>query len=195
MSSTKESIRQKLLLLRSLLPQDEVQKRSELIFQNLKRLPIFNNANVIHTYVSSKKNEVDTIEIIKYLFSIGKRVVVPVVDKKNKILIHSELKDLSELKKSTFGILEPEVIREVNVNEIDIVIVPAVAVDRSGNRIGFGGGYYDKFLSQIDRPKIALVYDFQIVEKIESKRSDVPVDFIVTESDIIACNIKFNCSY
>ncbi len=185
MNSTKESIRKKILSLRSLLPQDEARKRSELIFQNLKKLHVFNNANVIHTYVSSKKNEVDTIEIIKYLFSIGKRVVVPVVDKENKTLIHSELKDLSELKRSTFGLLEPDVVRKVNLDEIDIVIVPAVAVDRFGNRIGFGGGYYDKFLSQVNRPKIALVYDFQVVEKIEPEKSDIPVDFIVTENDII----------
>ncbi len=185
MNSTKESIRKKILSLRSLLPQDESRKRSELIFQNLKKLPVFNNANVIHTYVSSKKNEVDTIEIIKYLFSIGKRVVIPVVDKENKTLIHSELRDLFELKKSTFGLLEPNVIREVKLDEIDIVIVPAVAVDRNGNRIGFGGGYYDKFLSQVNCPKIALVYDFQVVEKIEPERSDIPVDFIVTENDII----------
>lgn len=187
MTSTKESIRKKILSLRSNLTEDEAQRRSALIFQNLKKLPIFNSANVIHTYVSSKKNEVDTIEIIKYLFSIGKRVIVPVVDKENKTLIHSELKNLSELKRSTFGLLEPGVIREVNLDEVDIVIVPAVAVDRKGNRIGFGGGYYDKFLKQINCPKIVLVYEFQVVEEIEPERSDVPVDFIVTENDIIKC--------
>ncbi len=185
MSSTKESIRKKILSLRSNLPQDEARRRSALIFQNLKKLSIFNNANVIHTYVSSKKNEVDTIELIKYLFSIGKRVIVPVVDKENKTLIHSELRNLSELKKSTFELLEPDIIRKVNLNEIDVVIVPAVAVDRKGNRIGFGGGYYDKFLKQVSCPKIALVYDFQVVERIEPEPSDVPVDFIVTENDII----------
>ncbi|CUS91999.1 5-formyltetrahydrofolate cyclo-ligase, partial [Candidatus Kryptonium thompsonii] len=94
---------------------------------------------------------------------------------------------ISELKKSTFGILEPEKIREVGLSEIDLVLVPAIAVDRFGNRIGFGAGYYDKFLSQVNCPKIALVYDFQIVDKIETSPSDVPVDFIVTETEIISC--------
>lgn len=152
-------------------------------------MPIFNTAQTIHTYVASKKNEVDTIEIISYLFSIGKRVIVPVVDKDEKILRHSELKSISELRKSTFGILEPEQIKEVNLSEIDLVLVPAVAVDRFGNRIGFGGGYYDKFLSQINCPKVALVYDFQVVDKIETSPNDVGVDFIVTETEIINCKM------
>ncbi len=185
MNTEKEAIRQKILSIRNSLPPEEAKKKSEFIFQNLKKLPIFEKAKTIHTYVSSKKNEVDTIEIINYLFSINKRVVVPVVDKTNKILIHSELKKLSELKKSTFGILEPAEIREVDIKEIDIVLVPAIAVDRSGNRIGFGGGYYDKFLKLVKCPKVALVYDFQVVERINPSSSDVPVDFIVTENEII----------
>ncbi len=185
MNFDKETIRKKILSIRELLPQDEAKERSKLIFQNLKKLNVFNNASVVHTYVSAKKNEVDTIEIINHLLSSGKRVIVPVVDKKSKKLIHSELKSLSELKKSTFGLLEPEVIREVSIEEIDIVLVPAIAVDKNGNRIGFGGGYYDKFLKQIYCPKVALVYDFQVIDEIEPEPSDVPVDFIITESDII----------
>jgi len=183
----KKLIRDKVLSIRNSLSPEEAKARSRLIFQNLKTLPIFNTANTVHTYVSSKKNEVDTIEIISYLFSVGKRVVVPVVDKDRKVMRHSELKSISELKKSTFGILEPEKIREVGLSEIDLVLVPAIAVDRFGNRIGFGAGYYDKFLSQVNCPKIALVYDFQIVDKIETSPSDVPVDFIVTETEIISC--------
>jgi 5-formyltetrahydrofolate cyclo-ligase len=185
MNSEKEAIRQKILSLRNSLSPEEAKERSKLIFQNLKKLSVFEKAQTIHTYVSSKKNEVDTIEIINYLFSINKKVVVPVVDRINKILIHSELKNLSELKESTFGILEPVEIRKVEIEEIDIVLVPAIAVDRFGNRIGFGGGYYDKFLSQVKCPKVALVYDFQVVEKINPSPGDVPVDFIITESEII----------
>ncbi|MFN3134491.1 MAG: 5-formyltetrahydrofolate cyclo-ligase [Candidatus Kryptonium sp.] len=183
----KKLIREKVLSIRNSLSPEEVKGRSRLIFQNLKTLPIFNTAKIIHTYVSSKKNEVETIEIINYLFSVGKRVVVPVIDKDRKVILHSELKSISELKKSTFGILEPEQIKEVSLSEIDLVLVPAIAVDRSGNRVGFGGGYYDKFLSQINCPKVALVYDFQVVDKIEVSPNDVPVDFIVTETEIINC--------
>lgn len=184
---SKKLIRDKILSIRNSLSPEEAKGRSKLIFQNLKTLPIFNTAKVIHTYVSSKKNEVDTIEIINYLFSIGKRVIVPVVDKDREVLRHSELKSISDLKKSTFGILEPEQIKEVSLNEIELVLVPAIAVDRFGNRIGFGSGYYDKFLSQIRCPKVALVYDFQIVDKIETSPNDAPVDFIVTETEIISC--------
>ncbi len=187
MSKDKQSIRREILSVRSSLTKDEVNKRSKLIFENLKKFPIFLSANVIHTYISSKKNEVDTVEIIKYLLSSGKKVIVPVVDKERKILLHSELESLSELKPSTFGILEPEIIKEVDIERIDLVLVPAVAVDRRGNRIGFGGGYYDKFLNQVRCPKVALVYDFQVVEEIIPSPGDVPVDFIITENEIISC--------
>jgi 5-formyltetrahydrofolate cyclo-ligase len=187
MSKDKQSIRREILSIRNSLSRDEVNKRSKLIFENLKKLPFFASADVIHTYVSSKKNEVDTVEIIKYLLSSGKKVIVPVVDKERKILLHSRLESLSELKPSTFGILEPGVIREVDIEKIDLVLVPAVAVDKQGNRIGFGGGYYDKFLNQVKCPKVALVYDFQVVDEITPSPGDVPVDFIVTESEIISC--------
>ncbi len=185
----KRLIRNRILSVRNSLPPERAKEGSKLVFQNLRKLPIFNTAETIHTYVSSKKNEVDTIEIINYLLSAGKRVVVPVVDRDKKVLRHSELKNISELKESTFGILEPEQIREVNLNEIELVLVPAIAVDRFGNRVGFGGGYYDKFLSQVDCPKVALVYDFQVVDKIEASPNDVAVDFVVTETEIINCKI------
>ncbi|CUS80368.1 5-formyltetrahydrofolate cyclo-ligase [Candidatus Kryptobacter tengchongensis] len=187
MSPSKKTIREQILSIRNSLDPDEARKKSRLIFQNLKTLSVFNDAKTVHTYVSSKKNEVDTIEIISYLLSSGKKVVVPVVDKEKKILRNSELKSLTNLKKSTFGILEPEEIIDVDINEIDLVLVPAIAVDRVGNRIGFGGGYYDKFLSQVSCPKIALVYNFQIVDEIKPSQNDIPVDFIVTETEIINC--------
>lgn len=187
MSLSKKMIRERILSIRNSLDPEEAKRRGKLIFQNLKTLPAFNSARTIHTYVSSKKNEVDTIEIIGYLLSTGKKVIVPIVDKEKKNLRHSELKSLDKLKKSTFGIFEPEEVIDVDINEIDLVLVPAVAVDRMGNRIGFGGGYYDKFLSQVNCPKIALVYSFQVVEAIEPSPDDIPIDFIVTETEIINC--------
>ncbi|MEN3039288.1 MAG: 5-formyltetrahydrofolate cyclo-ligase [Candidatus Kryptonium sp.] len=187
MSLSKKAIRKQILAIRDSLDPNEAREKSKAIFKNLKNLSLFNFAKTIHIYVSSKKNEVDTIEIINYLLSQDKKVIVPVVDKELKILRHSELKNLSELEKSTFGILEPRELREIDIKEIDLVIAPAIAVDRKGNRIGFGGGYYDKFLSLVQCPKIALVYGFQVVAQIEPTPNDVPVDFIITETELIDC--------
>ncbi|MCX7761379.1 MAG: 5-formyltetrahydrofolate cyclo-ligase [Candidatus Kryptonium sp.] len=187
MSLSKKTIREQVLAIRNSLDPNEAREKSNAIFQNLKNLSAFNSAKTIHIYVSSKKNEVDTIEIINYLLSQSKRVIVPVVDKENKILRHSELKSLSELERSTFGILEPRELREVDIKEIDLVIAPAIAVDRKGNRIGFGGGYYDKFLSHVECPKVVLVYSFQVVDQIEPTPNDVPVDFVITENEVIDC--------
>ena len=68
-----------------------------------------------------------------------------------------------------------------------MIVVPAMAVDRRGNRLGFGAGFYDRFLHDVKLPTIALAYDFQVVESVPTESTDNPVSFIVTEQDIIRC--------
>ena len=78
-------------------------------------------------------------------------------------------------------------LRPCPVRDLHAVILPALAVDRNGNRLGFGAGYYDRFLTDVHLPTIALAYDFQIVGEIPAESTDIPVSFIVTESEIIRC--------
>jgi len=101
-------------------------------------------------------------------------------------LLHSEIKSFDELKKGTFGILEPpqDRFRKVRISEFDLVIVPGIAFDLTGHRIGFGGGFYDSFLGSITATKIALAYEFQIVDEIPTRAEDVKIDILVTEKSV-----------
>lgn len=180
-------LREQLKEHRESLSKKEYRERSALIFENLVTLPEYFRADVIHTYISSKKNEVDTHEMIRLLLKHKKRVVVPIADKATKLMRHSELFSLSELVGGAYGILEPRMYRPVPIEEIQVIIVPALAVDKRGNRLGFGAGFYDRFLHDIQLPIITLVYDFQIVPEVPKESTDIPVSFIVTENEIIRC--------
>lgn len=184
---SKTALREQLKYQRDELSKKDCRERSALILENLVTLPDFFRADVVHTYISSKKNEVDTHELIRMLLKQKKRVVAPISDKATKQMKHSELLSLSELVGGTYGVLEPRMYRPVPLSELQVIIVPALAVDKKGNRLGFGAGFYDRFLYDVRIPIIALVYDFQIVKEVPQEPTDVPVSFIVTENEIIHC--------
>ncbi|MBI2428413.1 MAG: 5-formyltetrahydrofolate cyclo-ligase [Ignavibacteriales bacterium] len=173
---------------RDRLSKRDVRERSKLVIDNLYLLPDFFRADVVHTYVSSKNNEVDTHELIRLLLKQRKRVVAPIADKATKQMRHSELFSLSELGTASYGILEPRIYRPVPVADLNVVVVPALAVDRKGNRLGFGAGFYDRFLHDVKLPTVALAYDFQVLNDVPKEQTDIAVSFIVTESEIIKCS-------
>ena len=86
-----------------------------------------------------------------------------------------------------YGILEPETVVPVAPERLDLVLVPGVAFDKNGGRIGFGKGYYDRFLQKTSAKTVALCYGFQIVPDCFSESEDYPMDYIVTEDEVIAC--------
>ena len=163
------------------------EQMSGAILSNLRILEPFERATGIHTYVSSKKNEVNTRRLIADALKAGKRIVVPVTNREHHRLDHSEILSLDELAPGTFGIMEPATRRAIGLDIVDVIIVPVVGVDRRGNRIGFGKGYYDRFLKLVDKPKVALAYAFQVVEEVPSDPEDVSVDFVVTEKGVLEC--------
>ncbi len=102
------------------------------------------------------------------------------------------MKDIeNDLQVARFGLLEPkpETLRPVDPQELDLVIVPGVAFDREGFRIGFGAGYYDRFLPKLrkDSVLISLVYDFQLMPKVPREPHDIAVHWIITEKELIEC--------
>lgn len=186
--ASKEFLRIQMKEERERLSKREARDRSKLIVENLFLLPEFFRADTIHTYVSSKNNEVDTHELIRTLLKQKKRVVAPIADKATKQMRHSEIFSLSELGTALHGILEPRIYRPVAVADLNVIVVPAVAIDKKGNRLGFGAGFYDRFLHDIDIPTVALAYNFQVINDVPSEQTDVPVSFIVTEREIIKCS-------
>lgn len=184
----KQTLKQKIIEKRNLLKEEEIKEKSKKIIKNLKSLREFQEAKNILFYVSFNK-EVNTQEIIKELLKIKeKKTIVPFTIKNDLRLHLSELKDFIELEPRTFGILEPKerYIREFNKDKLDLVIVPGVVFDKNGNRIGYGYGYYDRFLKTIKKEilKIGLAFDFQVIDKIPEEKHDVPLNIIVTEKEI-----------
>jgi len=184
----KEEIRKRILSLRDSQTEEEMRSKSELIQKRLFNLPEFKKAKTIMFYVAMG-SEVRTEQMIKQALKQGKRVVVPISDVKKRKLILSELKDFDELKPGTFNILEPkkEFIRPVSAEEIDLVIVPGIAFDKKGNRIGYGMGFYDKFLTSLKKriPVVGLAYELQIVDAIPVDDKDVTVNKVITEKEVI----------
>lgn len=163
-------------------------------------MPEFRCAKTVMFYVSFR-SEVETEKMIRNALDVRKRVVIPVVD--GEEIVAAEIKNFKkELTKGSFGIREPkkEFRGRVDQKEIDLVIVPGVVFDKRGGRLGYGRGYYDRFLrSKSIRLRmgrshqcavIGLAFDLQIAEKIPLVEKDVRVDKIVTESGIIDCKSR-----
>jgi 5-formyltetrahydrofolate cyclo-ligase len=141
-------------------------------------------AKTIFVYVSYK-NEVDTHNIINYSLKAGKRVCVPKVISLREGMRAVEIASFSELRKGSLGILEPEYTEDRNISPmgIDLLLMPGVAFDRQGGRVGYGGGFYDRFLMKVrpGTPKIALSYSFQIFERVPMEEQDIRIDGLITD--------------
>jgi len=184
----KAEIRKQILEKRKSLLEEEVNKKSNLIREKLFSLEEFRQAGSVLFYVDFE-NEVRTREMIDYSIRLNKKVIIPYI-RNNRIEL-SVFNDFNELEKGKFGILEPrkEFIREYNETP-GLVIVPGIAFDSRGYRIGFGGGFYDRLLSEErfkGSIKVALAYEFQIVEEIPNEEHDVKVDKIVSEERVVDC--------
>lgn len=181
----KEQIRKELIEKRKKISKNEVFEKSGQIKKRLFEMKEFKQASTVLFYVSYD-NEVYTHEMIKECIQ-DKNIVVPITDKKDRRLILSELHNWDDLEIGSYEILEPkkEKIKEISLEEIDIVIVPGVGFDLKGHRIGHGKGYYDNLLKNSKTLLIGLAYDWQIVKHIPIEEHDVLMDKIVTEKRII----------
>lgn len=157
------------------------EERSHQIFHNLERLPIWKEAKIINTYVSLEE-EVDTKFIIYHGLIERKRIFCPIIYKEE--LKFGEISSFNDLKRGTFGILQPEI--PVEIDAFDIIIVPGIAFDKKGYRLGYGKGYYDKFLSKTKKGiKIGLTFDDLLLEELPHEDHDQRVDIIITENKVI----------
>ena len=182
----KEKIRRRILKLRDGLSSEEREEKSKQIKKKLFALFEFRAAKTVFFY-AAKGNEVETKGMIKESLSLGKNVGLPIV--KRKEIFFSQTFNYGKLLPSTFGILEPEEKYPISLDEVNLIIVPGIAFDEMGNRIGFGRGFYDRFLKKIpDVFKIGLAFEIQIVEAIAKDLDDIPVNRIITEKRIIKCN-------
>lgn len=182
----KEKIRKEMKEKRRKLSKEENRKKSKEIKERLFSLKEYRDAETVLFYVSYN-GEVFTHDMIKESLK-EKKVVVPISNKEDCSLSLSELKNWNDLETSSYGILEPkkDCVKEVSINDIDLIIVPGVAFDCKGNRMGHGKGYYDRLLANKKQiPAVGLAFEFQIVKNIPTDSNDKPVDLIITEDRII----------
>ena len=179
----KNLIRKQMKQLRADMTRTERFEKSMQIFEQLITVPEFKRADRIYTYVSMD-NEIDTIMLIDYSLSLEKRVFVPRVSGKD--MEFYEISDLSELNPGYRGIYEPDINgKEPDYSRTGFMCMPGLAFDRSYNRIGYGGGFYDRYLSVENKLyKAALAYEAQLLESIPAQDGDVRPDMIVTEESI-----------
>jgi 5-formyltetrahydrofolate cyclo-ligase len=184
----KELLRHEMLAKRDALSAEERLGKSSEIVNRLLKQPDIIKAKNIFTYVSFR-SEVNTHGMLDLFLDQGKAVSVPFTDMNKKMIIPSIIKSVkNDLVPGTFGISEPvaEKLCPMLVGDIDIVIMPGAAFSDKGCRIGYGGGFYDRFLQKKSISSYALAFDFQIIDEVPfSPEYDVKVDYIVTEKRII----------
>ena len=159
--------------------------RGTLIGSHALAHPAVARADTVHVYWPLRaQGEVDTRPLIQALRGLDKTVVLPVVtsyDPGAPAMEHRRYEGPSSLTPNRWGIQEPTDTAQIAPHALDVVLLPALGVDRHGNRIGQGAGYYDTFLSTVDAPRLALIYEACFAETLPSAPHDVPVTAVATE--------------
>ncbi len=179
----KKDIREKLLDMRRSLTSKYIEEASEQIFSRLHEMDEVKNAQNVMVY-SNFENEVKTANLTGWLLFSGKNVFLPTVQSKEMYAVN--IKNAA-LELSGFGIAQPKLqgAHIIEPEKLDLIIVPGIAFDREKYRLGFGGGYYDRFLPGTRACRIALAYDFQITKALPHEEHDQRMDYIVTPEETV----------
>ena len=180
---TKGQLRTTLLRRLKQQKEDERRRKSEAIWRRMFRLTAFRQAKTICCYVALPY-EVQTWRMIEEMLKRGKRVVVPVTQQRTKRLVLSEVRDpATELAQGAFGVWEPlpRARRPVPTRDVDLVIVPALAFDQQGHRLGHGYGYFDRFLARLPKttPTVGLAFRFQLLDRLPVVSHDHAVQTVL----------------
>jgi 5-formyltetrahydrofolate cyclo-ligase len=187
LKKAKREIRRSVLAARDALGEAERGARSTAIHDRFLALPDMGRARTVMLY-SSFGSEVATGPLIDRLRDLGTIIVLPRIrDRQDLEAVVYEPGD--PLQETSFGAREPADGAIVDPGSIDVVVPPGVAFDRSGRRVGYGGGFYDRFLPMLGpvAPRIALAFDVQLVDELPAGGFDLPVDVVVTESRVLRC--------
>jgi 5-formyltetrahydrofolate cyclo-ligase len=188
----KRRIRGSILALRRELPEPERVARSRRVWERLTALPCYQHARVILGYMAFD-NEVLTEGLLRQAIASGKQVVLPVVQADRRRLALYAVRNLErDVAPGYRGILEPRPLytRLVALTQLELVLVPGVAFDLRGVRLGFGVGCYDRLLGELPQgiPTVGLAFDFQVIPRLPRQPHDIALDAIVIESRVIWCS-------
>ena len=182
---TKSDLKRSLRAERTQMSERVVREKSLCIYRQLIDMPAYQLARRIACYVSIE-NEVDTRTVIQKAIGSSKQVGVPVT-REDRRMDFQAISELNDLRPVHYGLREPVPDPKMVLlpHTIDLILIPGIAFDRHGHRIGSGGGYYDRFLVQTEAVRIGLSYDFQIIDRVPAEAHDVKMDWIITENEVI----------
>lgn len=183
----KASLRKEILSKRDSIPPAVKKAKDRAIEERLFLLSEFTSAKTIF-FFASFRSEVNTFGMMQRALDEGRRAVLPRVEGQNLGLY--EVRSLDELVPGYMKIPEPSVLtdeRKITINDVDLIIVPGAAFDESGNRIGYGGGFYDRLLGSLLRPVpvVAVCYEEQIVSAVPAETHDVIIGVLLTDDRVI----------
>ena len=191
----KKALRRKILDERKNINIVKKEEMDNKILDKLYESEYYRKSKKIFIYISYD-SEINTKGIINKALEDNKKVYVPRTEFKNRLMDAVEIMSLDNLVESDFGILEPSIKEpHIDPNELDLIVVPGVAFDKQGGRVGYGAGFYDRYFNKISEDnvgriiKLALAYEFQTLDKVPMNDQDIPVDFIITENEFIRCKI------
>jgi 5-formyltetrahydrofolate cyclo-ligase len=185
----KKQIREKMKARLQRLTEEEKRAYDKQIAERLYELSLWKRSKTIGITVSKGK-EVDTKSIIERAWYEGKTVSVPKCDPATKTMVFRKIQSFFQLESVYYGLWEPieKLTDEVKGSNIDIMIVPGICFSKDGYRIGYGGGYYDRYLQHASIPTVSLAYSFQVIESLPVEKHDIPVQMIITNEGVIKCN-------
>lgn len=173
----KYQLRQSIRQQKRAMTEEEILRRSAKLGELFAASEAYQNAKTIYGYLPYNQ-EVRTVPMLERALREGKRVAVPKVYGEEMQFIY--LDDLTQVAKGYAGIPEPIADGPVADDETALVLMPGLAFDPQGHRIGYGGGFYDKFLAaEPNHPTLALCYDFQMLPALETEEHDIPVDYVL----------------
>lgn len=173
----KKALRQSIKEKKRAMTQEEILAASRQLTQKFLETPQYHNAKTVYGYLPYNQ-EVRTQELLQRALDDGKRVAVPKIYGDEMRFVY--LQDLTQVEKGYSGIPEPIADEPIGDDPTALVLMPGLAFDPEGHRIGYGGGFYDKFLSvEPDHPTIALCYEFQVFPSLETEEFDIPVDVVI----------------
>lgn len=183
----KQLVRQKILKIRGEISPQDKQNLDVRISDLIMRSEFITRALVVGCYCSMV-SEVDTKQILLRLLDSGKEVYLPViVDASNKLMEFVKLETLGDLESGIYS-EEPKDKSKVLVKEMEVALIPLLAFDRRGNRLGFGFGYYDRYLQGKHVLKVGIAYSHQeSLEELPHETHDIPLDYVITEKEVIKC--------
>lgn len=183
----KKLLRKQIMSLRTHLTHQERIEAEAIVFETLTNFEPFIKATSVSSFVDFR-NEISMMAINQSILGLGKTLLLPYISPVTKDMQFYKVDDLSELKRNAFGIMEPnpEVHTLFDITHIECVITPGIAFDENGYRLGYGGGFYDRFFSKIEKaiPKIGIAYELQVVSHLPIDPYDQPITHLITEKGL-----------